>query len=148
MKYSQILAAIDLSEENDRIIETAAQMARDSGATLHLMSVFRPLGQVYGGINMAMVADQTISFEKQAREQATAQLVELGGKYGVEPDNIHVCLGQPAAEIRRLAETLNADLVVMGTHGRHGVGLLLGSTASGVLHGVSCDVLALKLKKE
>jgi len=33
----------------------------------------------------------------------------------------------------------------MGTHGRHGLGLLLGSTASGVLHGVDCDVLAVRV---
>ena len=38
-----------------------------------------------------------------------------------------------------------ADLIVVGSHGRHGLALLLGSTASGVLHGAPCDVLAVRV---
>ncbi|MCZ6869325.1 MAG: universal stress protein, partial [Gammaproteobacteria bacterium] len=57
----------------------------------------------------------------------------------------HVCVGNPASEIHRLSEAEGVDLVVMGTHGRHGLGLLLGSTANAVLHGVKCDVLAVRI---
>ena len=39
------------------------------------------------------------------------------------------------------------DLIVVGSHGRHGLALLLGSTANDVLHGAPCDVLAVHLKK-
>jgi universal stress protein A len=45
-----------------------------------------------------------------------------------------------------MAEELGVDLIVMGTHGRHGLGLLLGSTATGVLHGCPCDVLTVRIK--
>ena len=38
-----------------------------------------------------------------------------------------------------------ADLIVVGSHGRHGLALLLGSTANGVLHGATCDVLAVRV---
>ncbi|MEZ5528918.1 MAG: universal stress protein [Porticoccaceae bacterium] len=39
----------------------------------------------------------------------------------------------------------NVDLIVVGSHGRHGLSLILGSTATGVLHGSQCDVLAVKV---
>jgi universal stress protein A len=55
-------------------------------------------------------------------------------------------IGKPAAEIKLLAEELKAGLIVIGSHGRHGLGMILGSTANGVLHGASCDVLAVRIK--
>jgi universal stress protein A len=54
-------------------------------------------------------------------------------------------IGHAATEIQRVARDLDADLIVIGTHGRHGLGLLLGSTANGVLHGVKRDVLAVRV---
>jgi len=39
----------------------------------------------------------------------------------------------------------HADLIVVGSHGRHGLSLLLGSTANAVLHGAPCDVLAVRI---
>ncbi len=51
-------------------------------------------------------------------------------------------------EIHALAEKLSADLIIVGSHGRHGLALLLGSTANGVLHGAKCDVLAMRVGKE
>jgi universal stress protein A len=44
-----------------------------------------------------------------------------------------------------MAEKINADLIVVGTHGQSGLRLLLGSTANAVLHGVKTDVLAVKV---
>jgi universal stress protein A len=43
---------------------------------------------------------------------------------------------------------VHADLIVIGSHGRHGMGLLLGSTANAVLHGSPCNVLAVRLDGE
>ncbi|MEM7366668.1 MAG: universal stress protein, partial [Pseudomonadota bacterium] len=54
--------------------------------------------------------------------------------------------GRPAAEIHRIVEAEKIDLIVMGTHGQSGLQLLLGSTANSVLHGVTCDVLAVRVK--
>jgi len=47
-----------------------------------------------------------------------------------------------------LAEKINADLIVLGTHGRHGLGLMLGSTANAVLHGAPCNVLTVMVRVE
>ncbi len=64
---------------------------------------------------------------------------------GVAPENQHLIFGRPESEIHRIAEEQGADLIVVGSHGRHGLALLLGSTANGVLHGASCDVLAVRV---
>ncbi len=45
-------------------------------------------------------------------------------------------------------EEINADLIVVGSHGRHGFALLMGSTANGVLHGARRDVLAVRVGKD
>jgi len=54
----------------------------------------------------------------------------------------------PDSEIHRLAKDQGLDLIVVGSHGRHGLSLLLGSTSTGVLHGAKCDVLAVRIQKE
>ena len=48
-------------------------------------------------------------------------------------------------EIHSKAEEIGADLIVVGSHGRYGLALLMGSTANGVLHGATCDVLAVRV---
>lgn len=94
---------------------------------------------------MAPVASGAISFEEEALKQALSHLTDLGARYGVAEQDIYVVLGAPALEIRESSREFAADLIVIGTHGRHGLGLLLGSTANGVLHGVDCDVLAVRV---
>lgn len=65
---------------------------------------------------------------------------------GIPSDRVYLEQGNPATEIKAKAEQIQADLIVIGTHGRHGLGLLLGSTANGVLHGVECDVLTVRIR--
>ena len=47
-----------------------------------------------------------------------------------------------------MAKDIGADLIVVGSHGRYGLALLMGSTANGVLHGATCDVLAVRVGQE
>ena len=64
---------------------------------------------------------------------------------GIPESTAHVKTGKPATEIKATADELLADLIVIGTYGQHGLGLLLGSIANGVLHGVACDVLRVRI---
>lgn len=145
MSYKHILAAVDLSEESAQVLERAQTEAQMHGARLSVVSVVRPLTQVYGGVDVAPLAGRAVSFEEQAVDQAEKQLREVADRYGVKADDVHVILGAPAHDIRELAGRTGADLIVIGTHGRHGLGLLLGSTANAVLHGVERDVLAVRV---
>ena len=145
MGYSNILVAVDMTEEADEVIAAASGLAKEQGAKLSAMTVVKPLARVYGGLDMAPVTSGAVAFEKEAIDQAKKQLSELASVYNVDAGDVHVALGHPATEVRNLAEEQKVDLIVIGTHGRHGLGLLLGSTANAVLHGVPCDVLAVKI---
>ena len=146
MAYSNILIAIDLSEESREVLDAARTVASRTSARLHLVTVIKPLSQVYGGLDMAPIASGTISFEEEATTQARRQLETLAGEYGIDPKDIHVVLGAPGATVRELARETKADLIVIGSHGRHGFSLLLGSTANAVLHDAGCNVLAVRLQ--
>ena len=146
MAYSNILVAIDLSEESKEVLETARAVAARTGARLHLVTVVKPLSQVYGGLDMAPISTDNLSFEEEATAQARRQLEILAREYGASADDVHVVLGGPGREIRELAKQTNADLIVIGSHGRHGFSLLLGSTANAVLHDAGCNVLAVRLQ--
>jgi universal stress protein A len=145
MSYQHILVALDLSEESTQVLRKAQQLGQSNSAKVSAVSVVKPLTQVYGGLDMAPISSGAISFEEEAVKQAQGQLNELAADFGINQEDAHVVLGAPAHEIRHCAHELGADLIVIGTHGRHGLGLLLGSTANGVLHGVDCDVLAVRV---
>jgi universal stress protein A len=66
----------------------------------------------------------------------------------IDPQQKFLEQGDPRDEIIRVAEENQADLIVLGSHGRHGLALLLGSTANAVLHHAKCDVLAVRLIEE
>ena len=146
MPYKHVLVAVDLFDEAAQVLEKARATADSHGAKLSLINVVKPLSQVYGGLDMAPIANGSVSFEKEALQQASQQMRDNSRTYRVDVADIHVKIGNPAHEIRDTAIELEADLIVVGTHGRHGLGLLLGSTANAVLHGVGCDVLAVRVR--
>jgi universal stress protein A len=87
--------------------------------------------------------------QQQQFDQAKERLDRLILKYPhLQKDDCHLTYGQPRQEIHHLAKEKACDLIVVGSHGRHGLALLLGSTANDVLHGAPCDVLAVKLVKD
>ena len=144
MQYQQILAAVDTTEDSKQVLDAAQRLSRDHDAPLSLVTVVKPFMQVYGGIDTAAIAD----IERGAVDQATAALNERAESLGLDSDHVFVVRGTPAVEIRTLAREIEASVIVIGTHGRSGMGLmLLGSTANGVLHGTDCDVLAIRISQ-
>lgn len=139
--YHRILLAVDLTEECRRVATRANALAGRSGAELHIVHVIEPLSLAYGGdipMDLSTVQDQI-------HEQARSHLADFAGSFGIDEERRHLVFGRPESEIHRIAEDEAMDLIVVGSHGRHGLALLLGSTANGVLHGASCDVLAVRV---
>lgn len=146
MAYKHVMAAVDLSEEAKQVLSEAKKIAGDHGAKLSLISVVKPLTQVYGGLDMAAYTQASVNFEREAQTQAVEQLKSLAASIGVAPEDVHAVIGAPAPQIVDTAKDADVDLIVVGSHGKHGLGLLLGSTANGVLHHAECDVLTIRIK--
>lgn len=138
--YKKILVAIDTYGENEynTVIQRAQELASEE-SELSLIYVHEPF--YYGD----MLYAGSIEIEKQTNARAKSVLAEVAQPLGIPEDRQFVETGRPASEIHAKAEEIEADLIVLGTHGRHGLQLMLGSTANAVLHGVKCDVLAVRV---
>lgn len=146
MAYQHIMAAVDLSEEAQEVLAKARRLADEHSAKLSVCSVVKPLTHVYGGLDMMAYTQASVNFEEEAVIQARKQIETEAGRYGVSADDVHVNIGGPATQIVDTAKALGADLIVLGSHGKHGLGLLLGSTANAVLHQAQCDVLTVRIR--
>jgi universal stress protein A len=139
--YKSVLVAVDLSEEAGQVAEKASRVAAQHGAQLHIVHVIEPLSFAYGGD----IPIDFSSIQEEIQQQAETQLHALCKKLNLPAEQLHIAFGRPENEIHALADKLHTDLIIVGSHGRHGLALLLGSTANGVLHGAKCDVLAMRV---
>jgi universal stress protein A len=142
--YRRIMLAVDLTEESGKVAERALALARVFDAELHVVHVIEPLSLAYGGD----IPMDLSSVQEQIHEQAKSHLAEFAATLNVPSEHQYLIFGRPESEIQRAAEAKQADVIVVGSHGRHGLALLLGSTANGVLHGATCDVLAVRVGVE
>jgi len=143
MSYQHILIAVDLTEECSPVLDRAEEIARGTQAKLSIVHIIEPMAMAFGG---DVPMDLTL-IQQQQFDQARTSMETLALRYpGITEEQRHLIYGQPRQEIHRLASEQGCDLIVVGSHGRHGLALLLGSTANDVLHGAPCDVLAVRLK--
>lgn len=145
MSYNNILVAVDTSDESEHIMNTAKRLMGSEGASMTIVTVIQPLTGFY--VDLYSTLGDPKGIESHAVKQAQTSLSELASRHGVSQDSIEVVVGTPAKEIRKLAESRGVDAIVLGTHGQHGLGLMLGSTANAVLHGAGCDVLSVRVGK-
>ena len=148
MPYTNILVAVDTTDEADEVLVAARNVANDVGSALSIICVMKPITEFYVNL-FAMLEDSgEDALQAQAEAKVKDWLAELAVRNKVDPTNIYVVAGVPAREIHRQAEAMTADLIVVGTHGKHGMQLMLGSTANAVLHDAPCDVLAARIHSE
>ncbi|MEH6570331.1 MAG: universal stress protein [Halioglobus sp.] len=146
MSYRNIVVAVDTSDESEHILKAAKELMAEEGASIAVVTIIQPLAGFY--VDMYSMLGDPKRIESQAVEQARASLSELLSRHGIPPESAEVIMGAPAVEIRELAKSKGSDVIVLGTHGQHGLGLMLGSTANAVLHGATCDVLAVRVGKK
>lgn len=137
--YSKILVAVDIFAESNLVLEKALRIA-NSVEDISLIYVTVPMVN-YQPFGMAYEGD----FFNDLCAQGKQKLAEIAESFKIPKTQVHSPVGNPADEIHDVATDIEADLIVIGTHGRSGLKLLLGSTANAVLHGVKCDVLAVKV---
>ena len=141
--YRKVLVAIDCSDESAEVLSRAAGVQEGTDGELHLIHVIEPLALAYGADVPMDVTDLQSGLVKQARDTA----LEYAGHYRIPESRIHVDLGSIEKTILDKADDIGADLIVVGSHTRSGLALLLGSTARGLVPGAHCDVLAVKMDK-
>jgi len=136
--YKNILVAVDLSQDSAMILDKARSIAKDNNADLNMVYVIEPIAVGYA---VEVTSVDVEGLHEEVTKQAKSSLKEMGTNVGIPENQLHTVLGQPAREIRELAKKIEADLIIMGGHGRHGWELLFGSTSSSVTHGTACDLL-------
>lgn len=135
--YKKILAAVDFSDSSDMVIKRAGSIAKQYQATLVILHVVRhawPSDADY-------LQPRVNEVEQQITDDARKKLDALLTESDVQDAQGIVIVGRPKQEILNVAEHEQADLLVVGAHGRHGIAGLLGSTTDSVLHRATCDVL-------
>ncbi|HKV97186.1 MAG TPA: universal stress protein [Gammaproteobacteria bacterium] len=140
--YQHILTAVDLTQDSEVVARRGRELAERFGAKLSLLHVveFIPVDPA-GEALLPPPVDVDGELIKGARQRLSALCASLGlrnAKSRVEVGNIK-------AEILRVVAEEQADLLVLGSHGRHGLALLMGSTEKSLVHKAPCDVLAVRL---
>ena len=147
MQYRHILAAVDLAEDADFIFEQAQKTAAAHDAELSVVAVLQPIAAA--SMHLALPnAERGEKLDEDATTCAMERLDDLVDRLAEGPVGSYVRMGAPANVIRDLAVELGVDMIVLGSNGRQGLGLLLGSTAFGVLHRVGCDVMLLRTRNQ
>lgn len=142
--YRHILLATDFGDGSEIIAQRAHDLAQRYQAKLSLLHVIDYIPIADSAYGPAVPFDVSIS--EDLLQSAKRRLGELAQPLGVSEADCWVEIGSPKVEVIRIAEENGVDLIVLGTHGKHGLQLLLGSTSSSVLHYTKCDVLAIRVQ--
>jgi nucleotide-binding universal stress UspA family protein len=133
-----ILHATDFSEHSQCAFHLACALARDYSARLVALHVLAPPVVVYGEGVLPVVPVENQDLMRERLQSLATAIAD------VQVDD-RLAEGDAANEILRVAKETNCDLIVLGTHGRKGLGrLLMGSVAEQVLRRATCPVLTAK----
>ena len=141
--YQHILLAVDFSEQDEFVVQKARALANCYHAKLSIIHVLDNIPMPDTSYGAIIALDK--KSDNEMLENEKAKLINLAKHLHVDMDDLWLVWGVPKQEINNIAEQIHADLIVVGAHGRHGIALLLGSTANSVLHHAPCDVLAVHL---
>jgi nucleotide-binding universal stress UspA family protein len=142
----RVLVPVDLSVHARRALAYAREIVEGTGAEVHLVHVVQPYPN-YGVVDTPPAEQSLTDAERQAAENELRGLV--GEVMGDDmPVRLHVesVLGNPALPVLDLAERLDIDLLVLGSHGRSGIRRFwLGSVTEKVVQLAPCPVFTVKV---
>jgi universal stress protein A len=141
--YQHVLFATDFTDEALQVGARAKDIAQRYGARLSLIHVIEPIIVSPGYDLLPVMPEVPNEVLQTSSREALRRLAE---RLEIPDAGQRVITGVSTKEgIVEAVRELGADLIVIGSHGRHGLALLLGSTANAVLHGAPCDVLAVRI---
>ncbi|WP_020159653.1 universal stress protein [Methylobacter marinus] len=144
--YQHILLAVDYSGHDDTVVRKARMLAKQYRSRLSIIHVLDDIPMSDTAYGTVIPLDRDSGYD--LLEEKKSRLVQIADKLGIESADRWLVWGVPHQEIVSIAEHEQVDLIVLGSHGRHGLALLLGSTANSVLHDASCDVMAVRLRDD
>jgi nucleotide-binding universal stress UspA family protein len=148
--YQQIIIAIDGSELAHKALEQGLALAKVAGAKTIAVTVTDPSTLLFSSgemlqVDTAPVLEEMDKAKAISSQRILEQATAAAAAAGVDIATLHVKDSQTADGILEAAASHGADLIVMGSHGRRGLGrLLLGSQAAEVLARSSVPVLIVK----
>lgn len=149
--YKHILFATELNETKNYIEDKVTQLQKLTQAKLSVIHVVEPIPSAYYsgeyGIIAGLDSVDSIGTTKILEERAKEVLQPMIKRLNITEQDLHIPIGHTSSEILAFAQKENVDLIITGSHGVHGLQLLLGSTTNTVLHGAKCDVLAVRFKE-
>ena len=145
-QYQHIMIATDFSKHSVQVCDKAKELASHYQAQLSICHVVEDFPLTDFAYEPMISVD--IDMREAMLQAANRQITEQADKLDIAHTNRWVEFGSPGYDIVRLAVEKHVDLIVVGSHGRRGIRLLLGSTANAILHHAECDVLAVRLQEK
>lgn len=139
--YKRIVVGTDGSPSALSAVRQAADLARQSGAELHVVTAYRPMSSLMTHPEFAMLsasALDNVDPSEGAKEVTNRTAEAVGAGLDVHQHQI----GASAADaLCDLAANIDADLIVVGSKGMTGARRILGSVPNSVAHNAACSVL-------
>ncbi len=142
--YKSIVVGTDGSSTADKAVAAAAEMARLTGAKLHVVTGFKSGTSGMGAASGAALVDGGL--EASLRQEAAHEIGQRAlstWAQGLEAQH-HAVAGDAADAVVNTAEAVGADLVIVGSKGMRGARRVLGSVPNSVSHTAPCAVLIVK----
>ncbi|MBL1320928.1 MAG: universal stress protein [Methylophaga sp.] len=143
--YSNISVAVDFSPHSELVLERAVELARHYNANLSLVHAIEHFTHMHSEYDSVMSSYDDAEMDQQLYENSVADLDKIANSLDYQNIRHEVLWGSPKSTILTYAAAQNVDLIVVGSHGRHGFARLLGSTSHAIVQNAKCDVIVVKL---
>jgi len=143
--FSQIVVGTDGSDSAASAVALAVDLALRSGATLHLVSAYKdPMTSVTVAHAGAVAVPDTTLAASELKNASEEMLTEVVKDVEGVPVQTHAVAGPPADVLISVAESVGADLIIVGSKGMKGARRLIGSVPNSVAHRSPCHVIIAK----
>jgi nucleotide-binding universal stress UspA family protein len=137
-----IVFPTDFSNNANRALEYAVEIAALSGATLHLLHIYTPIVSK-DNVYSSLITDEVADAKREAVEKLTIITDTIAKEFPVVSFKTHVCVGETVDEILKASLEHKAELIIMGTLGANKLSkMIFGSNTASIIEKSECPVLA------